>query len=139
MAELASATSSKYALAKHTQRGVIPGCKLLSQELEPIGNPFKRSRGISFTVSARICSLEEEFGNPSEKNFSQGYQGGMCKTQSDCKTNRGHSLECRREGQKNRWGGVCIRRFCFLCQSKASCQTHRLKLSSNLSNPPTPS
>ena len=47
MAELNSATSCKYALAKHSQRKMVPGCMLLSQELELKKNPLKRSRGIT--------------------------------------------------------------------------------------------
>lgn len=53
-----------------------------SQQLELIGIPSKRRRGISFKINARICSLDEECGNPLEKSFLPRFQGSMHKTQA---------------------------------------------------------
>lgn len=60
---------------------MIPGCKF-SQELELIGDPFKRSRGI-FKINASICSLEEKYGSSSEKSLLPGCQGSIHKAQAD--------------------------------------------------------
>ena len=55
MAELTSATSCKYALAKHSQRGMVPGCMLLSQELELTGNPLKEKQG-NYWIDQKVRS-----------------------------------------------------------------------------------
>lgn len=69
-------------MTKHSQKGFL-FVSYFSQELELIGDPFKRSRGIGFKVNANICSLEEEYGNPSEKNLHLPGFRAACKAQSD--------------------------------------------------------